>query len=144
MNSVPPAVSPRTADDAEVASQRAPGQEEVVLEEPQGDLPDPRSKGDKTPQGSKSGFVPDTAPESSTVPDRGRRTPSKRSKPSEPVASVQPEVPNNLLQVLDDASIDEGHRTIMSTVIQKVQSAKSELTEACASLLTGFEVSKNM
>ena len=38
MNSVPPAVSPRTADDAEVASQRAPGQEEVVLEEPQGDL----------------------------------------------------------------------------------------------------------
>ena len=49
MNSVSPAISPRTADDAEVASQRAPGQEEVVLEEPQGDLPDPRSKGDKTP-----------------------------------------------------------------------------------------------
>ena len=117
MNSVPPAVSPRTADDAEVASQRAPGQEEVVLEEPQGDLPDPRSKGDKTPQGSKSGFVPDTAPESSTVPDRGRRTPSKRSKPSEPAASVQPEVPDNLLEVLDGASIDEEHRTIMSMVI---------------------------
>ena len=144
MNSVPPAVSPRTADDAEVASQRAPGQEEVVLEEPQGDLPDPRSKGDKTPQGSKSGFVPDTAPESSTVPDRGRRTPSKRSKPSEPAASVQPEAPENLLEVLEGASIDEEHRTIMSTVIQKVQSAKSGLTEACASLLTGFEVSKNM
>ena len=144
MNLVPPAVSPRTADDAEVASQRAPGQEEVVLEEPQGDLPDPRSKGDKTPQGSKSGFVLDTAPESSTVPDRGRRTPCKRSKPSEPAASVQPEVQDNLLEVLDDASIDEGHRTIMSTVIQKVQSAKSRLTEACASLLTGFEVSKNM
>ena len=117
MNSVPPAVSPRTADDAEVASQRAPGQEEVVLEEPQGDLPDSRSKGDKTPQGSKSGFVPDTAPESSTVPDRGRRTPSKRSKPSKPAASVQPEVLDNLLEVLDGASIDEGHRTIMSTVI---------------------------
>ena len=144
MNSVPPVVSPRTADDAEVASQRAPGQEEVVLEEPQGDLPDSRSKGDKTPQGSKSGFVPDTAPESSTVLDRSRRTPSKRSKPSEPAASVQLEVPDNLLEVLDDASIDEGHRTIMSTVIQKVQSAKSGLTEACASLLTGFEVSKNM
>ena len=144
MNSVPPAVSPRTADDAKVASQRAPGQEEVVLEEPQGDLPDSRSKGDKTPQGSKSGFMPDTAPESSTVPDCGRQTPSKRSKPSEPAASVQPEVPDNLLEVLDGASIDEEHRTIMSTVIQKVQSAKSGLTEACASLLTGFEVSKNM
>ena len=144
MNSVPPAFSPRTADDAEGASQQAPGQEDVVLEEPQGDLPDPRSKGDKTPQGSKSGFVSDTALESSTVPDRGRRTPSKRSKPSEPAASVQPEVPDNLLEVLDGASIDEEHRTIMSTVIQKVQSAKSGLTEACASLLTGFEVSKNM
>ena len=114
----------------------------MVPEEPQGNLPDSRSEGDKAPQGSKSGFVPDTAPES--VPDRGRRTPSKRSKPSEPAASVQPEVPDNLLEVLDDASIDEGHRTIMSTVIQKVQSAKSGLTEACASLLTGFEVSKNM
>ena len=144
MNSVPPAVSARTADGAEVASQRAPGQEEVVLEEPQGNLPDSRSKGDKTPQGSKSGFVPDPTPESLTVPDRGRRTPSKRSKPSEPAASVQPEVPDNLLEVLDGASIDEEHRTIMSTVIQKVQSTKSGLTEACASLLTGFEVSKNM
>ena len=83
-------------------------------------------------------------PESSTVPDRGGRTPSKRSEPSKPAASVQLEVPDNLLEVLDGASIDEGHRTIMSTVIQKVQSAKSGLTEACASLLTGFEVSKNM
>ena len=122
-------------------SQQVPSREEVVLEAPQGDLPDSRSKGDKTPQGSKSGFVPDTAPESS-VPDRGRRTPSKRSKPSELAASVQPEVPDNLLEVLDGASIDEEHRTIMSTVIQKVQSAKSGLTEACTSLLTGLEVSK--
>jgi hypothetical protein len=144
VNSVPPVVSPRTADDAEVASQRAPRKEEVVLEEPQGDLPDSRSKGDKTPQGSKSGFEPDTVPESSTISDRGRRTPSKRSKPSEPAASVQPEVPDNLLEVLDGASIDEEHRTIMSMVIWKVQSAKSGLSEACASLLTGFEVSKNM
>ena len=125
VNSLPTATSPRPTDNAEVASQRAPGQEEVVLEEPQGDLPDSRSKGDKTPQGSKSSFVPDTVPESSTVPDRRRRTPSKRSKPSEPAASVQPEVPDNLLEVLDSASIDEEHRTIMSMVIQKVQSAKS-------------------
>ena len=135
---------PRTTDDAEVASRQAPGQEEVVLEEPQGNLPDSRSKGDKTPQGSKSGLKPDTVPESSMIPDRGRRAPSKRSKSSEPATSVQPEVPDNLLEVLEGASIDEEHRTIMSTVIQKVQSAKSGLSEACASLLTGFEVSKNM
>ena len=78
------------------------------------------------------------------IPDRGRRTPSKKSKPSEPAASVQPEAPDNLLEVLEGASINEEHRTIMSTVIQKVWSAKSGLTEACASLLTSFEVSKNM
>ena len=120
--------------------QAATSQEEVVLEEPRGDLPDSMSEGDKTPLGSKSGFKPDSAPKSSTVPDRGRRTPAKRSKPIEPASSVQPEAPDNLLEVLKGASIDEEHRTVMSAVIQKVQSAKSGLTEACASLLTGFEV----
>ena len=59
-----------------------------------------------------------------------------------PVTPVQPEAPDNLLEALQGAPIDEGHRTIMSAVIQKVQSAKSGLTEACTSLLRGFEVSK--
>ena len=58
-----------------------------------------------------------------------------------PVASVHPEAPDNLLEALRGGSIDEEHRTIMSAVIEKVQSAKNELTEACASLQTGFEVS---
>ena len=62
----------------------------------------------------------------------------------EPASSVQPKVPDNLLEVLKGASIDEERRTIMSTVVQKVRSAKSGLTEACASLLTSFEVSRNM
>ena len=59
-----------------------------------------------------------------------------------PVTSVQPEAPDNLLEALQGASIDEQHRTIMSAVVQKVQSAKSGLTEAGTGLLTGFEVSK--
>ena len=117
MNSLPTASSPRPTDDTEVLSQQVPSREEVVLEAPQGDLPDSRSKGDKTPQGSKSGFVPDTAPESSTVLDRGRRTPAKRSKPIEPASSAQLEAPDNLLEVLKGASIDEEHHTIMSTVV---------------------------
>ena len=33
------------------------------------------------------------------------------------------------------------HRVLMVTVIERVQSAKSGLTEACSSQLTGFEVS---
>ena len=32
------------------------------------------------------------------------------------------------------------HRILMGTVIEKIQSVKSGLTEACTSLLTGFEV----
>ena len=127
-------------DDTEVLSQQVPSREEVVLEAPRGDLPDSRSKGDETPQGSKSGLRPDTAPESLRVPESGGRPPTKRSKPTESVAPVQPEAPDNLLEVLKGASIDEEHRTIMSAVVKKVQSAKSGLTEACTSLLTGFEV----
>ena len=76
------------------------------------------------------------------VPDSGRRPPSKRGKTLVPVTSVHPEAPDNLLGALRIASIDEEHRTIMSAVIKKVQSAKSGLTEAFASLLTGFEVCK--
>ena len=74
------------------------------------------------------------------VPDSGRRPPSKGGKTPVPVTSVHPEAPNSLLEALCSASINEEHRTIMSAVIQKVQSAKSGLTEACTSLLTGFEV----
>ena len=47
-----------------------------------------------------------------------------------------------MLEVLCGASFNEEHPTLMSTMIEKVWSAKSVLTEACASLLTGFEVSK--
>ena len=144
MNSLPPATSPHPTDDAEVLSQQVPSQEEVVLEAPQGNLLDSRRKGDKTPKGSESGLEPDTAPEPSMVPDSSRRPPSKRSKPTEPVTSVQPEALDYLLETLNDASIDEEHHTIMSAVIQKVQSTKSGLTEACSSLLTGFQVNKNV
>ena len=121
-------------------SQKGLNQEEVVLEAPQGDLPDSRRKGDEAPKGSKSGPGLDTAPEPSVVPKSGSRPPRKKGKPTTLVTSVQLEAPDNLLETLNGASIDEEHRTVMSAVIQKVQSAKSGLTEACTSLLTGFEV----
>jgi len=59
-----------------------------------------------------------------------------------PAASVQPEAPDNMLEALQGASIDKEHCAIMSVVVKKVQSAKNGRTEACTSLLTGFEVSK--
>ena len=58
-----------------------------------------------------------------------------------PVTSVQPGAPDNLLEALQGAFIVDEHRVLMGTVIERVQSAKSGLTEAYDNLLTGFEVS---
>ena len=138
---LPTATSPCPTDNAEVLSHKTPDQGETVPEAPQGDLPDYRSNGSKDPGGSKFGSQPNTAPEPPVVPGSGRRPPSKRGKTLVPVTSIHPEAPDNLLEALRSASINEKHRTIMSAVVQKVQSAKSGLTEACASLQTGFEVS---
>ena len=78
----------------------------------------------------------DTAPESITQP------PSKEGgMPIPPVTPVQPGAPDNLLEALRGASIVDEHHVLMGTVIERVQSAKSGLTEACSSLLTGFEES---
>ena len=74
------------------------------------------------------------------APESGGRPLRKKGKTVTPAASIQPEVPDNLLEALNGASIEEEHRTVMSAVIQKVQLAKSGLTEACSSLLTGFEI----
>ena len=139
--SPPTASTPRPTDNAEVLSQKTPSQGEVVLGAPRGNFPDPGYQGSEAPTGFKFGPRPDTTPEPSMVPDPGRRSPIKGGQPSMLVSSVQPEAPDNLLEALHSASIDEEHRTIMSAVVKKVQSAKSGLTEACASLLTGFEVS---
>ena len=143
MNSflLPTASTPRPTDNAEVLSQKVPSQGEVVLEAPQGDLPDFGQKEGGTPEGSKSGPVPDSVPEPVVVPKSGGRPLHEKGETAMPVASVQPEAPDILLEALNGASIDEEHRTVMSAVIQNVQSAKSGLTEACTSLLTGFEVS---
>ena len=92
------------------------------------------------PQGNLPDFGPDSALEPSVVSESGRWPLRKKGKTVMPAASVQPEAPDNLLEALNGASIKEEHRTVMSAVIQKVQLAKSELTEACSSLLTGFEV----
>ena len=124
VDSLPTASTPRADEAAEVGSQKGTHQEEA-LEAPQGSLPD---------------FAPDSTPEPAVVPESGRRPLRKKGKTVTPVASVQPEAPDNLLEALKGASIEEEHRTIMSAVIQKVQLAKSGLTEACSSLLTGFEV----
>ena len=125
MDSLPTASSPRDTDSAEVGSREGTHQEENALELSQDSLPD---------------FAPDSAPEPLVAPESGGRPLRKKGKTVTPAASVQPEAPDRLLEALNGASIEEEHRTVMSAVIQKVQLAKSGLTEACSSLLTGFEV----
>ena len=125
MDSLPTASTPRDADDAEVGSREGTHEEEEAPEVSQNNLPD---------------FAPDSAPEPTVALESGGRPLRKKGKTVTPAASVQPEAPDSLLEALNGASIEEEQRTVMSAVIQKVQLAKSGLTEACSSLLTGFEV----
>ena len=125
MDYLPTASTPCDTNDAEVGSQEGTHQEERAPEVSQDNLLD---------------FAPDSAPEPTVAPESGGRPLRKKGKTSTPAVSVQPEVPDNLLEALNGASIKEEHRTVMSAVIQKVQLAKSGLSEACSSLLTGFEV----
>ena len=125
MDSLPTASTPRDADDDEAGSQEGTYQEERAPEVSQDNLPD---------------FAPDSAPEATVAPESGGRPLRKKGKTATPAASVQLEVPDNLLEALNGASIEEEQHTVMSVVIQKVHLAKSGLIEACSSLLTGFEV----
>ena len=88
----------------------------------------------------RRGRRPDFGTTAGSGVESGGRPLRKKGKTTMLAASVQPEAPDNLLEALNGASIEEEHRTVMSAVIQKVQLAKSGLTEACSSLLTGFEV----
>ena len=84
---------------------------------------------------------PDTVPEIQTTPEWNQHPPPKEGKADILAAtSTNGEAPNMLMDALQSASILEEHRTLMGTVVEKIQSAKSELNEAFTSLLTGFEV----
>ena len=84
--SLPTATSPRPTNDTEVLSQRIPEQDEMILETPQGEIPDAGLMGGKTFMSlndggsSKSGSQPDTAPEPRMVPDSGRQPLAKEGE----------------------------------------------------------------
>ena len=46
------------------------------------------------------------------------------------------------MNLLEQESISEEHRTLIGTVIERISSAKNGLHEAFVSLLRGFEVRK--
>ena len=69
------------------------------------------------PQGSLPDFAPDSTPEPVVVPKSSKRPLRKKGKTVTPAASVLPVAPDSLLEVLNGASIEEEHRTVMSAVI---------------------------
>ena len=85
----------------------------------------------------------------SAAPSGGADNPEVSSRrvspsPAGPESSAPTGVlPEELKDLLGRASISEGHRTLMSTVIERISSAESGLHEAVRSLLMGFEVCKN-
>ena len=71
---------------------------------------------------------------------------SRRVSPSPagPNSSAPTRVrPGELKDLLERASISEGHRTLMSMVIGRISSAEGGLHDVVRSLLAGFEVRKN-
>lgn len=150
--SPPAAHSPTAKGDDEVLSQRTfPGQGEVqeaVKVAPEGETSAAGHMGEQIPMETDDGGhiqfgpQPNSVSETYTASESGKQLPLKEGGvPIPPVTSVQPEAPNNLLEALRGASIVEEHRIFMGTVVERIQSVKSGLTEACTSLLTGFEVS---
>ena len=150
--SPPTAYSLGAKDDTEVLSQRtAPsrgGAQDAVQEAPQGETSAAGHTGEQIPMETgeegriQFGPQPNTIPGTSTALESGTHLPSKEGgAPIPPMAPVQPGAPDNLMEALRGASIVDEHRVLMGTVIEKVQSVKSGLNEACNNLLTGFEVS---
>ena len=84
---------------------------------------------------------PNTIPDTHVAPESSEQPPSKEGGAPTPTAtSTYPEAPNPLMDALQHASVVEEHRTLMGTVVERVQSAKSGLNKAFTSLLTGFGV----
>ena len=100
------------------------------------------SSGDLCPEMMESETPPSAAPScGADDPEVSSRRVSL--SPAGPESSTPTGVlPVELQDLLKRASILEDHRTLMSTVIERISSAESGLYEAVGSLLTGFEVRK--
>lgn len=84
---------------------------------------------------------PDTVPETQMALDSNQQPPSREGEMAiQAATSTNVKAPNMMMDALQSVSVLEEHRTLMGTVVEKIQSAKSVLNEAFTSLLTGFKV----
>ena len=137
-----PAYSPGARDDTEVLSRRtAPkgGAHDVVREAPQGGTSTAGHMGEPIPmETGKEGRIqfdpqPNTIPETHMAPESGEQPPLKEGGASPPpVAPIHPGAPDELMGALRSTSVVDEHHILMGMVIEKVQSTKSGLNEACS------------
>ena len=137
--SPPEAPSPKPRCDTEVSSQSVPEQG--------GHVPGAGHVGAAAPRRVVNGGdlefgpQPDKVPDTSKALGSGERPYSTEGDlPTPPVAFVHVELPGGLSTALKNASVVEEHRTLMGTVVGKIQSAESGLNESCLGLIKAFEV----
>ena len=101
------------------------------------------SSGDLRPEMMESETHPSAAP-SGGADDPEVSSLRVSPSPAGPESSAPTGVrPGELKDLLERVSISEDHRTLMSTVIERILSAEGGLHDAVRSLLAGFEVRKN-
>ena len=111
----------------------------MASETPPG-TPFPKS-GRDTEVSSQRDSEPDKVLEASKAPGSGERPPSTEGGLTTPPAtSVYAELSGGLSTALKNASVIDEHRTLMGTVVGKIQAAESGLNESCLGLIKAFEV----
>ena len=92
---------------------------------------DPKVSSRKSPDLPK----PEANPSAALSPERSAPTGGDEKGPTQ--FSVRPDI---LTGLLERAALSVEHRSLMSTVLEKISSATSGLNKAFTSLLRGFEV----
>ena len=131
--------SPARSPAGQSSSEDSLSSNAVASETPPG-TPFPKS-GRDTEVSSQRDSEPDKVLEASKAPGSGEQPPSmKGGLTTPPATSVYAELSGGLLTALKNAAVVDEHRTLMGTVVGKIQSTESGLNESCLGLIKAFEV----
>ena len=97
----------------------------------------PHEAGDPEVSSWRSPDLPKPEANTSAALSPERSAPTGGDKKGLAQSSVRPDT---LVGLLEQVDLSEGHRSLMSMVLEKISSATSGLNEAFTSLLRGFEV----
>ena len=97
----------------------------------------PHGAGDPEVSSRRSPVLPEPEANTSAALSLERSAPTGGDKEGPAQSGVRPDT---LTGLLERASLSEEHRSLMSTVLEKISSATCGLNEAFTSLLRGIEV----